>query len=285
MNSAAANIFEYLDYRVFLQEHIAGRKMENQHYSVRSLALRLGCNAGFFNRVLKGSRNLSQQYILKLADLLRLNAKQKQYFELLVHFNQSKKQVEKDHYFRQLDLFRSSKVKQTQIAQYALYSEWFYTVLRELINIIPCRDTSDETCKLLARHVDPRLTVDQVRIALSTLSELGLLVRKPDGVFSVKERFITSGADIPQVVVNRVLMQFMDLAHFSLDRFSRQERSLSTLTFSVSEKGFGKIREKLDQYRREILAVVNDDKETLDRVYHLNLHLFPVSRLYRGSAR
>jgi uncharacterized protein (TIGR02147 family) len=285
MNSAAANIFEYLDYRVFLQEHIAGRKMENQHYSVRSLALRLGCNAGFFNRVLKGSRNLSQQYILKLADLLRLNAKQKQYFELLVHFNQSKKQVEKDHYFRQLDLFRSSKVKQTQIAQYALYSEWFYTVLRELINIIPCRDTSDETCKLLARHVDPRLTVDQVRIALSTLSELGLLVRKPDGGFSVKERFITSGADIPQVVVNRVLMQFMDLAHFSLDRYSRQERSLSTLTFSVSEKGFGKIREKLDQYRREILAVVNDDKETLDRVYHLNLHLFPVSRLYRGSAR
>jgi uncharacterized protein (TIGR02147 family) len=285
MNSAPANIFAYLDYRVFLHEHIAGRKKENRHYSVRSLALRLGCNAGFFNRVLKGSRNLSQQYILKLADLLRLNAKQKQYFELLVHFNQSKKQVEKDHYFRQLDLFRSSRVKQTPVAQYALYSEWFYTVLRELINIIPCRDTSDETCKLLARYVDPRLTVDQVRQALSTLRELQLLVRKPDGAFSVKERFITSGADLPQVVVNRVLMQFMDLAHFSLDRFSRQERSLSTLTFSVSEKGFCKIHEKLDQYRREILAIVNDDKETIDRVYHLNLHLFPVSRTYRKSMR
>jgi uncharacterized protein (TIGR02147 family) len=285
MNSAPANIFEYLDYRVFLQEHIAGRKKENRHYSVRSVALRLGCNAGFFNRVLKGSRNLSPQYILKLADLLRFNAKQKQYFELLVHFNQSKKQVEKDHYFRQLDLFRSSRVKQTAAAQYALYSEWFFTVLRELINIIPCRDTSEETCRLLARYVDPRITVDQVRQALATLGELGLLAKKQDGTFSVKERFITSGTDIPQVVVNRVLMQFMELAHFSLDRFSRQERSLSTLTFSVSEKGFGKIREKLDQYRREILAIVNDDRETIDRVYHLNLHLFPVSRTYRKGGR
>jgi uncharacterized protein (TIGR02147 family) len=285
MNSAAANIFEYLDYRVFLQEHIADRKKENPHYSVRSLALRLGCNAGFFNRVLKGSRNLTQHYILKVAEVLRLNAKQKEYFELLVHFNQSKKQVEKDHYFRQLDLFRSSRVKQTAVAQYALYSEWFYTVLRELINIIPCSELSDETCRLLARHVDPRLTIDQVRQALATLRDLGLLVRKPDDTFSVKERFITSGADIPQVVVNRVLMQFMELAHFSLDRFSRQERSLSTLTFSVSEKGFGKIREKLDQYRREILAIVNDDRETIDRVYHLNLHLFPVSRTYRKGGR
>jgi uncharacterized protein (TIGR02147 family) len=285
MNATLPDLFDFLDYRTFLQEHAASKKRENPHYSLRGLAQRVGCNAGFFNRVLNGSRNLSDQHTLKLADVLRLTAKQKRYFELLVHYNQSKKQVEKDHYFRQLDLFRSSRVKQTATAQYALYSEWFFTVLRELINIIPCRDFSDETCKQLARYVDPRITVDQVRQALSTLDGLGLLTRKGDGAFSVKERFITSGTDIPQVVVNRVLMQFMELAHFSLDRFERHERSLSTLTFSVSEKGFGKIREKLDQYRREILAIVNDDRETIDRVYHLNLHLFPVSRPYRGSPR
>jgi uncharacterized protein (TIGR02147 family) len=285
MNAAQVNLFEYLDYRTFLLDFISAKKEVNPHFSLRSLALRLGCNAGFLNRILKGSRNLSGQNILKLADLLRLNAKQRHYFELLVHYNQSKKQVEKDHFFRQLDLFRSSKVKQTAVAQYALYSEWYFTVLRELINIIPCKDHSDDTCKLLARYLDPRVTVDQVRQALSRLSDLGLLARKSDGTFSVKERFITSGADIPQVVINRVLMQFMELAQFSLDRFKRRERSLSTLTFSVSEKGFEKVQEKLDQYRREILAIVNDDRETIDRVYHLNLHLFPVSRSYRGSTR
>jgi uncharacterized protein (TIGR02147 family) len=285
MNATLPDLFDFLDYRAFLQEHVASKKRDNPHYSLRGLAQRLGCNAGFFNRVLNGSRNLSDLHTLRLADVLHLTAKQKHYFELLVHFNQSKKQVEKDHYFRQLDLFRSSRVKQTPAGQYALYSEWFYTVVRELINIIPCSDLSDETCRLLARHVDPRITLDQIRQALSTLNELGLLVRKPDNTFSVKERFITSGADIPQVVVNRVLMQFMELAHFSLDRFERHERSLSTLTFSVSEKGIGKIREKLDQYRREILAIVNDDRDTIDRVYHLNLHLFPVSRPYRRGAR
>jgi uncharacterized protein (TIGR02147 family) len=220
-----------------------------------------------------------------LVDLLKLNAKQKHYFALLVNYNQAKKQIEKDHYFRQLDIFRSSKVKATAVAQHAMYAEWFYVVLRELINIIPCKNLSEETCRLLAKYFDPRVTPDQIRQALAILDDVGMLKRRGNGVFTVKERFITTGMDIPQVVINRVLIQFIDLARFAVDRFSRQERSLSTLTFSVSEKGYEKIREKLDHYRREILSIVNEERDRIDRVYHLNMHLFPVTRAYRGSTR
>ena len=279
------NIFEYLDYRAFLSDHIAAKKAENPGYSVRMVASRLGCDPGFFDRVLKAKRNLSTQYVLKLAGILKLNAKQKHYFELLVHYTQAKKQIEKDHYFKQLDIFRSSKVKETAVSQHAMYSQWYFVVLRELIDLLACKDTSDETCRTIAKQFVPRVTPDQVRQALATLQEVGLLTRKGNGAFAVKERFITSGRDIPQVVVNRVLMQFMDLARLSIDLFSRQERSLSTLTFSVSEKGYGKIRDKLDQYRREILSIVNERDDEIDRVYHLNMHLFPVSKPCRRSAR
>lgn len=284
MNSTT-NLFEYLDFRTFLSDFLAEKREKNPHFSDRMVAYNLGCNPGFFNRILKGKRNLSSQYVLKLVDILKFNAKQKRYFELLVSFNQAKKQIEKDHFFRQLDLFRTSKIKETAVAQYAMYSEWFYVVLRELINIIPCKTISDETCRLLAKYFNPRVTPDQVRQALTTLCDLGLLAKNKNGIFSAKERFITSGTEIPQVVVNRVLMQFMELAMLAIDRFARQERSLSTLTFSVSEKGFEKIREKLDQYRREILSVVNEEKEGVDRVCHLNMNLFPVTQPYKGKTR
>jgi uncharacterized protein (TIGR02147 family) len=279
------SIFEYLDYRTFLADFIAKKKAENPAYSVRMVASRLGCDPGFFDRVLKGQRNLSPQYRLKLADLLKLNAKQKHYFELLVQFTQAKKQIEKDHYFKQLDLFRSSKVKETPVSQHGMYSQWYFVVLRELVNLLACKDSSDETCRMIAKQFAPRVTPDQVRQAIATLSDVGLLERKPNGAFRVKERFITSGQDIPQVVVNRVLMQFMELARLSIDLFSRQERSLSTLTFSVSEAGYRKIREKLDQYRREILSIVNERDDDIDRVYHLNLHLFPVSKPCRRPVK
>lgn len=277
------NLFEYLDYRKFLVDAIAEKKKKNPHFSERMMAFRLGCNPGFFNHVLKATRNLSEQYILTLCSILKFNAKQKHYFELLVNYNQAKKQIEKDHYYQQLDIFRFSKVKQTIAAQHALYSQWFFVVLRELIDILPCKDTSEETCRLLARHFKPRVTPDQVKQALIALEQSGLLGRKSNGTFSVKERFITSGADIPQVVINRVLMQFMDLAKQSVDGVPKHQRSLLTLTVSVSEKGWDKIREKIDRFRREILSMVNEEDDAIDRVYHLNLHLFPVTEPYRGK--
>jgi uncharacterized protein (TIGR02147 family) len=279
------NLFEYLDYRNFLRDFIVARKNENPYFSERMIASHLDCNPGFFNRVLKGQRNLSPQYVLKLVAFFKLNAKQRHYFELLVNFNQAKKQIEKDHFFHQLDIFRSSKVKQTIEAQHALYSQWFYVVLRELIDIVPCRDSSEETCRKLAKYFAPRVPIEQLRQALSTLSELGLLSQKSSGTYTVKERFITSGADIPQVVINRVLMQFMDLARMAVDSFPKSQRSLSTLTVSVSEKGYEKIREKIDRFRGEILTMVNEEDENIDRVYHLNLQLFPVTRPYQEKAR
>jgi uncharacterized protein (TIGR02147 family) len=279
------SIFEYLDYRLFLHDHIEERKKDNPHFSIRMVAYKLGCNPGFFTRVLKGTRNLSPQYVLKLGELLKLTTKQKHYFELLVNYNQAKKQVEKDHYFHQLDIFRTSKVKETSVAQHAMYSQWYYVVLRELIDILPCRVASEETFRSLARYFEMKVTPEQIKQALGILDGLGILRRKPDGTFTVRERFISSGIDIPQVVVNRVLLQFMELAKMAVDRFPRQERSLSTLTFSVSEKGYEKIREKLDQYRREILSIVSEGGDPVNRVYHLNMHLFPVTKPYRGQKR
>lgn len=275
------NLFEYLDFRDFLIDFIGDKKRDNPYFSERMIASRLDCNPGFFNRILKGRRNLSPHYALKLGAILKFNAKQKRYFELLVNYNQAKRQIEKDHYFRQLDIFRSSKVKQTMAAQHALYSQWYSVVLRELIEVIPCRDASEETCRKLAKYFEPKIPLEQLRQALMDLESLGLLQHRENGAFTVKERFITSGADIPQVVINRVLMQFMDLAKISVDKFPKAQRSLSTLTVSVSEKGYGRIREKIDQFRREILSMVNEEDEDIDRVYHLNLHFFPVTRPYR----
>jgi uncharacterized protein (TIGR02147 family) len=285
VSAAQINIFEFLDFRAFLNASIVARKKDNPHFSVRMVAYHLGCNPGFFNRVLKGTRNLSGHYLIRLSEFLKLNGKQRHYFELLVNFNQARNQAEKDHFFKQLDIFRSSKVKETSVAQHAMYAQWYVIVLRELMNFLPCKGMTGETFSLIAKHLEPRVSLEQIRTALVTLDESGLLSRKKDGTFAVNERFITSGADIPQVVVNRVLLQFMDLAKVSVDRFTRKERSLSTLTFSVSERGYERIREKLDQYRRDILSIVNEEDEDIDRVYHLNLHLFPVTKPYRGKSK
>jgi uncharacterized protein (TIGR02147 family) len=278
------SIFDYLDYRAFLRDALEKRKAEKAGFSLRYVAQRMGINPGFFNRALKGERNLSAEHILRLCEILKLDAKQKQYFELLVQYNQAKGQIEKDHYFDQLDVFRHTKVKEVLPAQYAMYRHWYYVVLRELVNVVERCDDSDEACKALSRLFEPRIAPAQVREALVILEKLKIVKRDAKGTYALRDKFITTGMQIPQVVVNRVLMEFSDLARSSVERITRDERSLTTLTFSVSKRGYERIREKLDGYRQEILSVVDDERENeVDRVYHLNLQLFPVSKPFRGE--
>lgn len=279
----AINLFEYLDYRAFLNDYLEWKKNEKSSFSLRYLAFRMECDPGFLNRIIKGTRNLSDEHLLRLSNILKLTNKQQRYFELLVKYNQAKKQSERDHYFEQLDIFRSSKVKEISPDQFAMYSHWYYVVLRELLHIIPCRDDSEETCRMAARNLEPPVHPSLIKDAIRILEQLGFLIRKPDGTLDIKEQFITSGIEIPQVIINRVMLEFMDLAKGAVDRFSRAERSLSTLTFSVTEEGFQKIKEKVDQFRREVLAIVDEDKDGVDRVFHMNLHLFPVSRQFKGK--
>jgi uncharacterized protein (TIGR02147 family) len=271
-------IFSYLDYREFLKDEIETRKITNPGISIRGLAYKIACNPGFLTRVLAGERNLSHAHALKIGEIFKLGRREKKYFELLVNYNQAKKQTEKEHYFEQMEVYRNMEITTVSERQYAIYSHWYYLVLREIVNFAGINSKSDDELKSLAKTIVPAIAPSQVREAVKVLEEQGLIKTDKNGVFTLNEQFITSGADIPSVVINRFLGEFMDLARLSIDRFPRSERSLSTLTVSVSKKGYEKIRGKLDDYRRELLAIVSEEeKESVDRVYHLNMHLFPVT--------
>jgi uncharacterized protein (TIGR02147 family) len=244
------NIYDYLDYRQFLTDYVQCRKKEYPGFSIRSVAGKMGCNPGFFSRVLHGTRNLSAEHVLQLCEILKLNKREKKYFELLVNYTQAKKQIEKENYFEQMEAYRSMDITQISSRQYAVFSHWYYCVLRELLNFVPCRIGSDESIRMLCKLIEPPVGGMEVARALHLLENQGIIKKDPDNMYKPDESFITSGAAIPSVIVNRILMEFMDLARNAIDRVPREERSMSMLTFSTSEKTFGKIRQKIDEYRQ-----------------------------------
>lgn len=279
------SLFEYLDYRDFVRDVVESKRAVNPSYSFRLVAHRLECNPGFFHRVLKGERNLAPAYVLKLAEVLKLSKREQKYFELLVSFNQSRKQAERDHYYGQLQAFRNTVVKEVPVDSQALYEHWFYVALRELLHLVPCTDDDEKQCRVLGRMLEPPVKASEVRTALQTLTRLGAVSRDSSGRYQLADRLITTGnGAMPQVVVNRILMEFNDLAERSIDRHDKQERRLSTLTFTVSETGLERVRERMDEFRKEVLEIVDADRENLERVYHMNLHLFPLSAPYKGGS-
>jgi uncharacterized protein (TIGR02147 family) len=267
-----------MDYRRFLNDLLTHCRDENPAFSMRALAAKINCNPGFFNRILKGARNLSNAYIVELGKVFKLTKREIRYFELLAAYTHAKKQSERDYFLEQLLQLKKTHLKQITADQYTLYSHWYYLVIRELLSILPAASSLKEYAQRIAQTLEPQISQGEIRDALDHLLRLGIISRAEDGSLSTRDEFTASGNTVPQVIVNRFLLEFTDLASRSIDAVPKTDRRLSTLTFSVSRKGFETISERINEFRQEVMSIVEHDSDSLESVYHINLQLFPVTR-------
>ncbi|MBN2037783.1 MAG: TIGR02147 family protein [Chitinispirillaceae bacterium] len=271
----AIDVFDYIDYRKLLKDLYEERKAANPSFSYRYIALKVGfSSAGFFTNILQGKRNISAENIFRFAAVFRLKRQETEYFELLVNYDQAKNHEQKKYYFEKILASKRSKIRLTEAWQYEFYSQWYYTAVREVIDIyrFEGKDFGE-----LAKKVSPAITPSQAKKAVDLLQKLGMITMGNDGYFVQSDDLITTGYEAPTVAVNNFLVSTIDLAREAIDRYPRDKRTISTLTFSCSAEGYAHIEERLKMFRREILEIVRGDKNR-DRVYHVNFHVYPMSR-------
>jgi uncharacterized protein (TIGR02147 family) len=273
---AVVEIYEYIDYRKLLKDLYDERKKQSPTFSYRFIAQKVGfTSAGFFTNILQHKRNISAENIFKFARLFKLKRHETEYFELLVLFDQAKNHEQKKYYFEKILASKRSKITLLESRQYEFYSQWYYTAVREIVDIynFDGGDFSE-----LARRVSPAITMVQAKKAVELLETMGMIKKGADGFYRQSDDFITTGYEAPTVAVTNFLMSTADLAREAIDRYPRDKRSMSTLTFSCSADGFHNIEERLKTFRREILEIVRADKNR-DRIYHVNFHVYPLSKV------
>jgi uncharacterized protein (TIGR02147 family) len=81
------------------------------------------------------------------------------------------------------------------------------------------------------------------------------------------------------VAVANYHKEMMRLASESIERFSADERDITSLTLAVSDDTRRAVVERLAEMRRELLDMAAADT-TASRVVQLNLQLFPLSERY-----
>lgn len=271
-------VFEYLDYRKLLKNLYEQRKSENTNFSYRYIALKVGfASAGFFSNILQGKRNISPEFIFKFTELFKLKKAETEYFELLVNFDQAKDHARKRFYFEKILGHKKSKIKVTDIQEYAFYRCWYHTAIRELIDIYPFKGDYDD----LAKRVSPPIKASEAKKTVELLEKIGFIRKASNGVYEQADTFITTGYEAKSVAITNFLLAMADLAKESVDRYPRDKRDISTLTFTVSKDGIDTIQERLKSFRREVLEIVREDKnqKKQDRVYHINFHVFPLTKV------
>lgn len=279
MDAPLKSVFHYTDYRKYLREFYDWAKANQKGFSHRAFMAKTGMSGpNYFKRVMEGVHNLTDNSIPKFAAALALNETETQYFRHLVYFNQASSLEEKDRWFGVLmDLKAPHSHYVLEKAQYDYYKDWFNIAVREMLSFFPYRDNPGEMGKRLAPPVPPK----KVKRAIELLTELGLVARKEDGSYQATSTFIHTDPDVQSLLVPKFHQSMTRLAEEAITRFPRDERYFSSSTVSLSEKTYHEIIELIRSTRKEVLRKVGEDP-TPERVYHLNMQLFPLTT---GSAR
>jgi uncharacterized protein (TIGR02147 family) len=269
------DIYEYIDYRKLLADLYKDRKAENSYFSYRYIAQKVGfTSAGFFANIIQGKRNISPEFIFGFAQLFKFKKSETEYFELLVNFDQSKHHEQKKYYFEKILSSKKSKLKVTEKQNYEFYSKWYYTAVREILDIFKF---DGENYMELAKRVSPSITMTEAKKSVELLLNMGFIRKNNDGYFEQTDAFITTGYEAQSVAITNFLVSTIDLAKQAIDRYPREQRSMSAVSFSISEEGYKAIDERLKTFRREILEIAKADKNS-DRIYHVNFQIFPLSK-------
>ena len=177
--SLKPNIFEYKDYRVFLQDLYDYYKKTTDFFSFRYFSKRAGFKSpNYLKLVIEGKRNLSNYSMERFCYALKLNKEESGFFVKLVEFNQANSNSDRAQCA--LKLVQSKiyqKLNPLKKDQLKYYSQWYQVGIRELSL---CQHF-EEDAQWIADQFMPKIDRDQAHKALDTLTQLGLLGRDGSG--------------------------------------------------------------------------------------------------------
>jgi uncharacterized protein (TIGR02147 family) len=253
---------------------LAEKQKVKPFLSSRTLALKTGLDPSFFSKVLKGKRNITTEQTLKIAEVLGFDKDQKEYFELLVRFNQSRGHDAKRLYFEKLLEFNKTPgIAQLTRNQYKFYSQWYYAVIRELLHFYP----NPKDCRSLAKMLIPSIKPAEAHDAMALLEKLDIIKEKSDGGYELSNIFITAGSEVKAFTIRIFQLSMMDIAKKALELFPKEKREISALTLSLSEEGFNEVKDAIIEFRNKLRDISHNDKN-INGVYQINFQAFPVTQ-------
>lgn len=271
------DIYSSLNYREWLAEWF---RMRDGAPSMRGFAPSVPCSPQLVSAVVRGGRDLDPEHAPRWARALELDDEAAAFFCTLVqllHGNSSRA--------REAALQRALATQQYQRAQRVsqatlrLFSSWLVPVLAELATCPGFSEQLDE----LHRALLPEVTEGQLRDALGTLTELGVLQgpagqRRATGQQHWRTDHEVYGG-VVAVALQTLHREMLRQAQGALDNLPGDERHFTTTTFALPSSAMPQLKQRISQFQEELMQLIASAEGPPDEVHQLGLQLFPLARL------
>lgn len=274
---------EYMDYRLFLADFYTAKReatktsLRPYSYAIFSAAADIK-SPNYLKMIIEGKRNLSIDMIAKFARACGLNKAQSDELKLLVVFNQSEDPADRNYALKKLSEYRvEKKLKDGELDRkvFEKIPNWIGWIIYALIDQAGATFTPAALKNLLRG----KASESEITMALDSLIASGELVRDPMTGLIAKGQPKEAPEEIPSALIRKLQMQLMYLGLESLYQDDPAMREFGSLTMALTEKEFEEIKFKLRQMRKALHKEnsINRMETKGDRVYQLNLQLFPVT--------
>jgi uncharacterized protein (TIGR02147 family) len=266
-------IYAYTDYREYIRDFCAEKRRKNSAFSMRCAAEKCGVPSGTFTRIINGTRGIGPSLLPVFTEWLGLKHPEANYFKLLVKFQNCTTDVDRENYYKEILEYRSQMRNRIPEEKFNLFENWYNVALFELIKIFPEISDPGKLGSLLV----PSVSESRAANALDILGKNGFIKRTENGYRAISE-FLSTGDYWESAAIHAFQKMMCSLGTEALVRIPKDARNISTLSISASEESFKEIAGILRETREKIRVVEQNDKNP-QKVYQVNLQLFPVSRV------
>jgi uncharacterized protein (TIGR02147 family) len=266
------SVKQYFEYRDFLKDFFEDRKRETSFFSYRYMGMRVFIDASHLVKIFQKQRHIGNKSIEVLINFCNLKGTDAEYFAALVHFNKSKSDRDCKLYYEKLLALKGINAHKIEKDQYEFYTKWYYSAIFTLLDFYPFKGNYKE----LAAKLSPPITEGNARRAIALLKKHGMIKRKPDRTYCLTNKIITCGEECGSIAVKAFQEETIRLAGESFHRHPKEKRNISTVTITISEKNLGRINDTIRAFRETLLKYAHEETRP-DRVYQLNIQLFPLT--------
>jgi uncharacterized protein (TIGR02147 family) len=304
-------IYDFLNYRDYLKkihEHHKKSNKLNIDLSYDNMAKASQYSKSAFSLIINGKRSFDPKRAKDLANLIGLKGHEITYFELMIeygYFNENKKsndssnQAKKDEIFKKMSSIKGFIDGARKVTNMEYYTNWHYTVIRELALNKNFDGSSDWFLRQLRFNVvdinkdkekDKNLQEKKIKEAINFLKEKNILtVNENEKITSTTD---TLKPDWGQAGDNDMQRQFVDVyrnwfsqmldcAKTSIYKVPSSERHLESFTVNYTESQKEKVIKAIQEFTNKIHQISQEENnnEIDQEVYHIGVQFFPFTKI------
>ena len=219
----------------------------------------------FMQLVCEGKSRLSKTGVEKVADAMGLAGADRDYFFAMERFGDARSDSMKLQAFNEMQkIAKENRLRVVDAEAFKYFESWVNPVLRELAPIMPGASY-------------PVVSAAEVRHSLDFMCQAEFLKKIGEDTYVQTEKVVTGSSEAIPLALRSMNRQMSKFATEAIDEVPPEKRHITGVTFGISEETYQWLVQKLETLRQQVVAMAAKEKE-YDKVYRLNLQLFPLTK-------